>query len=223
MLLPFEVRKCKGFHHSGTELKQRGHKQVLKYGSHVPGGVLQNCLVHNLAGWRYIPWVLELLHSYWTDLCLWIKGQLVCKIDLCSQISTQRSAKAYIRFSPKMMRLKCTLKCQYVLTHFTELGPVIVRSVLQKSYLLTLNILFILLLLGLPGREFRLTKMYLKLHFRRSHGSVFLSYLLYLYILKIDIEEISLKDEWLPRLLTLTKYFDKSYFAFDLGWFLYLS
>lgn len=82
-----------------------------------------------------------------------------------------------------------------MLTHFAELGPVIVRSVLQKSYLLTLNILFILLLLGLPGREFRLTEMFLKLHFGRSRGSVFLSYLLYLYILKIDIEEISLKDE----------------------------
>ena len=118
---------------------------------------------------RVAPQLLE-------DLCLWIKGRLVCKIDLRSQISIERSAKAYIRFSLKMMRLKCTLKCQYVLTHFAELGSVIVHSVLQKSYLPTLNILFILLLLGVPGRDFRLTEMSLKLHFNHNsdtHMEVF--------------------------------------------------
>lgn len=92
----------------------------------------------------------------------------MCKIDLRSQISIERTARAYIRFSVKMMRLKCMLKCQYVLTHFAELGPVIVRSVLQKSYLPTLNILFILLLLGVPGRDFRSTEMFLKLHFNHN-------------------------------------------------------
>jgi len=93
----------------------------------------------------------------------------VCKTDLPSQISVETSAKAYIRISLKMMRPQCTLKCQYMLTHFAELSPVVVHSVLQKSYLLTLNILFILLLLGVPGRDCRLTEMFLKLHF--SHKS----------------------------------------------------
>lgn len=47
----------------------------------------------------------------------------------------------------------------------------IVCSVLQKSYLLALNILFILLLLRVLGRDFRLTDTFLKLYFSHSSDS----------------------------------------------------
>lgn len=105
-----------------------------------------------------------------------------------------------------------------MLTHFAESGHVIVHSVLQKSYLLTLNILFILLLLGVPGRHFILTKMFLKLcfgHNSDTHIKVcffFLSYLFFLSILEIVVEEISSKDVCPHYFLTLTRYFDRSYF-----------
>lgn len=77
-----------------------------------------------------------------------------------------------------------------MLTHFAELFVQYCRS-----YLLALNILFILLLLRVLERDFRLTYMFLKLYFSHSSNSqmeVLFCLTSYFSILTIDLEEIPL-------------------------------
>lgn len=129
-LFQFLVGKYPCSHHSSTELKQKEDKQVVKHGPEVPGGALQICL-SRVSTWMPIPWVHEKLHSYQTDSCAQIEGRLVCKTDPCSWISIERSAQAHIRFSLKMLKLKCMLECQYMLTHFAELFVQYCRRVIS--------------------------------------------------------------------------------------------
>lgn len=91
---------------------------------------MQNCLVRNPAGLAHHCLSPESMRNSTATGHIHIHR---LKEGLCARQTHDhgRSAQADIRFSLKMLELKCMLKCQYVLTHFAELFVQYCRRVIS--------------------------------------------------------------------------------------------